>query len=221
MNKPNDNPEPGGQRGRPEASAGRDVRAALLAAARQAFAEHGFRAASLRAIAQAADVNPAMVHYYFGNKKGLYRAMLAEVLEPTVERLATLSDAGEDECAFPERVLRLYAETMRREPWLPALVVRDVLAADGPARRVFIDLVGQRVGGTLLPDLIEKEKAAGHLRQDLDTRLTTLSLLSLAVFPMLAMPVAGPLLGYGMDAESLERLITHNAKLFENGTHAD
>lgn len=206
-------------RGRPESRNGRDVRAALLSAARQAFSQHGFRAASLRAIARQADVNPAMVHYYFGNKKGLYRAMLAEVLEPVVERLTDLSDAGDDECAFPERVLRLYAETMREEPWLPSLMVRDVLAADGPARRVFIDLIGQRVGGTVLPGLIEKEMRAGHLRGDLDPRLTALSLISLAVFPMLAMPVAGPVMGYGMDAESLERLVTHNAKLFEVGTH--
>lgn len=206
-------------RGRPQSRDGRDVRAALLTAARQAFSQHGFRAASLRAIASEADANPAMVHYYFGNKKGLYRAMLSEILEPEVQRLAQLSDAGNKECAFPERVLRLYAEVIRRNPWLPGLIARDVLAADGTARHVFVELIGQRVGGTLLPGLIEKEMAAGHLRDDLDPRLTALSLLSLAVFPMLALPVAGPVLGYGLDRDSIERLVNHNAKLFEVGTH--
>lgn len=208
--------------GRPRAQAERDVRATLLKAARDAFAAGGYHAASLRRIAGAAGVNPAMIHYYFGSKQGLYRAMLAEVLEPVIERLANLSDAHTDECAFPERVLRLYAETIRDQPWLPGLVVRDVLAADGPARRVFVDLVGKRVGGSLLPGLIEREMHAGHIRADLDLRLTTLSLISLAVFPMLALPVAGPILGYGLDAESLERLVAHNARLFEEGTrHAD
>lgn len=208
--------------GRPPARAERDVRAALLEAARDAFAAGGYHAASLRRIAGAAGVNPAMIHYYFGSKQGLYRAMLAEVLEPVIERLAGLSDADSDRCAFAERILRLYTETMREQPWLPALVARDVLAADGPARRVFVDLVGKRVGGSLLPGLIDKEMRAGHIRPDLDPRMTTLSLISLAVFPMLALPVAGPILGYGMDVESLERLVAHNAKLFEEGTrHAD
>lgn len=221
MSDPTDKTDPGPAPGRPQADRGRDVRAALLASARQAFSRHGFSAASLRAIAAEANVNPAMVHYYFGNKQGLYRAMLSEVLEPAIQRLAQLSDAGSDECSFPERVLRLYAETMRREPWLPGLIARDVLSAEGPARRVFVDLVGQRVGGTLLPGLIQQEMRAGHIRDDLDPRLTALSLLSLAVFPILALPVAGPILGYSLDPESLERLVSHNTKLFETGTHAE
>lgn len=207
--------------GRPQADRQRDVRAALLKAARDAFAADGYHATSLRRIAKAASVNPAMIHYYFGNKQGLYRAMLAEVLEPVIQRLAALSDAGDERCGFAERVLRLYAETVREQPWLPPLVVRDVLAAEGPARRVFVELVGERVGGSLLPALIESEISAGHLRPDLDPRMTTLSLLSLAVFPMLALPVAGPLLGYDLERESLERLVAHNARIFEEGALRD
>ncbi len=40
------------------------------------FAKHGFKGASTRAIAKAADVKQVMIHYYFGSKEQLYEAVL-------------------------------------------------------------------------------------------------------------------------------------------------
>jgi TetR/AcrR family transcriptional regulator, regulator of cefoperazone and chloramphenicol sensitivity len=57
----------------------------LLAAATEEFARRGFANARIRTIAVAARVNPAAANYYFGGKKGLYRATLkhlADRLEP-------------------------------------------------------------------------------------------------------------------------------------------
>lgn len=52
------------------------TRAAILAAARTQFAELGFDAATVRGIARAADVDPALVLHYFGSKAGLFAAAL-------------------------------------------------------------------------------------------------------------------------------------------------
>ena len=54
--------------GRPAEQNRREVRARLGAAARELFARQGFEAVSLRQVAAAAGVTPAMVHYYFGGK---------------------------------------------------------------------------------------------------------------------------------------------------------
>jgi AcrR family transcriptional regulator len=53
-----------------------NTREDVLAAARRLFAERGYDAASLRAIAAAADVDPGMVRHFFGNKAGLFRAVM-------------------------------------------------------------------------------------------------------------------------------------------------
>jgi AcrR family transcriptional regulator len=50
----------------------------LLEAARQVFAEVGFRAATVREICARADHNVAAVNYYFGDKFGLYTATLKD-----------------------------------------------------------------------------------------------------------------------------------------------
>ncbi|KRB72770.1 hypothetical protein ASE01_22260 [Nocardioides sp. Root190] len=52
--------------------AGRATRAAIEAAARTLFAERGFEAASVRAIATEAGVDPALVIRHFGSKEALF-----------------------------------------------------------------------------------------------------------------------------------------------------
>ena len=48
--------------------------AKILAAAREAFAETGWAGTTIRAVARAAGVDPALVYHYFGNKDGLLDA---------------------------------------------------------------------------------------------------------------------------------------------------
>jgi AcrR family transcriptional regulator len=48
--------------------------ARIVAAARDEFAEHGWAGTTLRAVARAADVDPALVYHYFGSKEGLLDA---------------------------------------------------------------------------------------------------------------------------------------------------
>ncbi|SCL18618.1 DNA-binding transcriptional regulator, AcrR family [Micromonospora pallida] len=59
-----------------------DTREAILSAARTAFAERGFDAASIRAIASAAGVDPALVHHYFGSKDKLFLAAMNAPVDP-------------------------------------------------------------------------------------------------------------------------------------------
>jgi AcrR family transcriptional regulator len=51
-----------------------ETKAAILAAARERFGAAGFQAATIRAIAADAGVDPAMVMRYFGNKDKLFAA---------------------------------------------------------------------------------------------------------------------------------------------------
>jgi len=48
--------------------------ARIVAAARGEFAQHGWAGTTIRAVARAADVDPALVYHYFGSKEGLLDA---------------------------------------------------------------------------------------------------------------------------------------------------
>lgn len=48
--------------------------ARILAAARDEFAQHGWAGTTIRAVARAAEVDPALVYHYFGSKEALLDA---------------------------------------------------------------------------------------------------------------------------------------------------
>jgi TetR/AcrR family transcriptional regulator len=59
--------------------------AQILAAAERVFAGAGFGGATMAAIAEAAGLPKANLHYYFGSKQELYRTVLAETLKDWLE----------------------------------------------------------------------------------------------------------------------------------------
>jgi AcrR family transcriptional regulator len=59
-----------------------DTRATILAAAEAQFAASGFDRVSMRGIAKAAGVDPALVHHYFGSKADVLLATLDVPFDP-------------------------------------------------------------------------------------------------------------------------------------------
>jgi AcrR family transcriptional regulator len=54
-----------------------------LQAARSQFAEHGYDGATIRAIAAAAGVDPALVHHFYGSKESLFAAAMQLPVVPS------------------------------------------------------------------------------------------------------------------------------------------
>jgi TetR/AcrR family transcriptional regulator len=207
---------PARSRGRPPVDADSDVRSALLDAASRLFLKHGFDRVTARQIAVAAGTTAAMIHYYFGNKLGLFRAMLERAIAPVRELIAgSLAQAGA--VVDPAVLIRMHMRTAAANPWIATLIVNEVLAEKGRFRGTFIrDFAGRQA--PLVIELLQRARANGKLRDDLDVRLSALSLLSLCMFPFLARAVAGPVLGLKFDDDEIERLIAHTARLFAAGT---
>lgn len=63
-----------------------DTKQRLMAAAGDIFSEKGFKAATVREICRQAKANVAAVHYHFGDKEGLYKALLVEAFEAGLKR---------------------------------------------------------------------------------------------------------------------------------------
>lgn len=61
-----------------------DTKKQILHVAERLFADQGFAGTSLRSVVREADVNLAAVHYHFGSKEGLYRAVVAHIAEQIV-----------------------------------------------------------------------------------------------------------------------------------------
>lgn len=117
-----------------------ETREEILAAARTQFAELGYDGATIRGIAAAAGVNPALVHHYFGAKDKVFVAALELPVDPAAV-VPMLVDGPRAE--FGERLVRfflgLWQDPEARKPFLA--IIRSAAGNEGAARmmRQFVE----------------------------------------------------------------------------------
>ncbi|CAB3773793.1 TetR family transcriptional regulator [Burkholderia sp. MSh2] len=107
-------------RGRPTSSAltGFD---SLLRGARQMFATQGYEGTSVRAIAQLAGVDPALMSHHFGSKEGLWIAVveqLSEQLGPLIESTRQLSEARMSPRERIRQAIILFIDTVSEDRYI-------------------------------------------------------------------------------------------------------
>lgn len=199
--------------GRPSGADNEKVRSALLDAARQHFIQSEFKAVSVRQIAETAGVNGAMVSYYFGNKLGLYLAMVEELLA-SLE--ASFGELGSSQELTLEDFSRNYSRILAENPWWPNFMVREVLFSEGETRDAVVALFASSFASRLLGK-INQEIESGHYRSDLNPALTMISLMGMTVFPFIAKPIMQQVLKVDLDNSAVEMLANHNINLFHHG----
>lgn len=107
-----------------------DTRTDVLAAARDAFAEKGFRGTTIRGVAADAGVDPALVHHYFGSKRDLFLAALEFPVDPR-ELLAPVLEADPQQAG--EGIVRTLLSVWDDPGLQPQLLAlgRAVVSEDG------------------------------------------------------------------------------------------
>lgn len=109
-----------------------DTKQAILESARKAFAERGFDKASIRAIAAGAEVDPALVHHYFGTKEKLFLASMNAPINPAEVIPAALAGPREE---AGERLVRLVLGVWDSSAGSAALaLLRSALSNEWTAR---------------------------------------------------------------------------------------
>jgi TetR/AcrR family transcriptional regulator, regulator of cefoperazone and chloramphenicol sensitivity len=147
----------------PELAADRGERARtrLLLEASRIFAEKGYAKASTREICEAARLNPAAIHYHFGDKDGLYRAVLLVPIHGIAAQLAGFDDpaltlteslhhllrgfVGEDGAAMQgaDEGVRLYLrEMIEPTPVFAAAAAQHI----GPVHEAIARLLARHIG---------------------------------------------------------------------------
>jgi len=123
---------------------------AILDAARDLFIERGYQAASMRAIASAAGVDPALIRHYFTNKETLFAATTAaRTVIP--QRLAEAIQGSTD--GLGERVADIYLRLWEDEATRPILMglARSATTSEHAAQ-VLLALLGADIrSSTPLP----------------------------------------------------------------------
>ncbi|MCA9662587.1 MAG: TetR/AcrR family transcriptional regulator [Myxococcales bacterium] len=182
---------------------------ALLAAGRRIFAELGYHGASVRAIAGAAEVNPALVRYHFGSKEGLYQQVLERAMGGLRERLlrAFIDDASGDLRGRIQAVVRAYLSHLADDRDVPRLIQRALLDRDANLRRI---------AGEHLRPLLEAARPLvdPEERSEVDELIT--SMFGALIAPFLYEPLLTDLFGRDvLSPASIQRRQSHLEALID------
>jgi TetR/AcrR family transcriptional regulator, regulator of cefoperazone and chloramphenicol sensitivity len=185
--------------------------ARLLEAAGEIFAEFGYRAATVRQICEKAGANVAAVNYHFGDKEGLYLAVLRSVPDAHAEKYP--STGGLNANATAEARLRAYVDSLLRRVfdagrpgWHAKIIAREMVE---PTRA--LDSLLEEVARPLHQELagIVRE-LMGSEPDDDEVRSCALSIMGQCVYYHHARNVLTRLYpAQGFDAADVDRLSRH------------
>ena len=191
------------------------VRARILASAEKLFAARGYAGTAVRDIARDADVNGAMIHYYFGSKEVLYHSII-ENAAVTVRGLIAETTASEGSTEQRlSRFVEAYAGYIFSHPNLARVLMREIMSGG----QHFVKVAGPHVSSNyrMLRELLQQASRAGDLR-DIDLELAPVSLLGMVVVFQLLRPIITVVMGArDYDQHFIHRLSLHTVDLFLRG----
>ena len=162
---------------RPGASPGA-TRAAVFAAAADAFSRRGFDGVTIDDIARSAGVNKAMIYYHFAGKLALYRDIVCEMLDEAGARVSAIVAEPLSPSDKLRRFIAGFIALADSRPYFPPLMLREI--AEGALHLDSEILARMRSVFLAFVRVLSEGQASGEFRQ---------------VHPVLAyMSVVGPVL---------------------------
>lgn len=189
------------------------ARDSIVQAALRLFGEHGIDATSLREIAKAAEVSPALVVHHFGGKEGL----VAAVDEVALWEFGSAYGSGDP--AEGSDLLRHRAEqtarVMRENPEVCAYLGRALVEGTPGSARLFRMMID---GGRAEIDALAEK---GALRENADRLWATLQHFFLIWAPLSFVPLLEQeaLNESLLEEQTLDRWVTANMELLREGLY--
>ncbi|KAA0256530.1 MAG: TetR/AcrR family transcriptional regulator [Acidobacteria bacterium] len=126
---------------RPVKAESERTRGDLLVAAARAFGEKGFEGARLAEIAAGAGIRRPSLLYHFPTKEALYEAVVSDGFGELGARLAAALARPRSAPAAAAAAVRELKAFLLARPEMARLLVRELLAGDGPGSRILLEEV--------------------------------------------------------------------------------
>jgi len=196
----------------------RETHERLLNAATRLFADRGFSKVTVRDICRAARANVAAVNYHFGDKAGLYDAVLRSAIRIMQGTTEAAQQAGENRSA--EQQLEAYVTIFlrrvatSRDSWIHQLMMREL---SDPTHA--LDMVADQVIRPRMAYLTSIIAALLGCREDNRRVARCLLSVNAQMLALLDHPVAARL-GFGPAPDDIDELARHITCFSLAGIHA-
>jgi len=158
----------------------------ILSAAREVFVSKGYDGARMQEIADMAQINKALLHYYFRNKERLFKDVFEETLQQIGPVIIEFASA-----AIPLEVkiwkfVDDYIEIMKKNPKLPLFILNEIRV--NPERVLSYLPINNLLNVQILQDQLNQESERGNFNH-VDVRHFMVNVISLTIFPFIGKPI--------------------------------
>jgi len=144
------------------------TRAELLAVATEVFAEDGYSGARVDVIAERTRTTKRMIYYYFGSKEGLYLAVLERAYQGIREAERSIDVAHTDPVAAIRELAELtFDHHVTHDDFIRLVSIENIHRGEFIRRIESLRTLGQPAK-TLLEEILERGRASGAFRADVD-----------------------------------------------------
>lgn len=149
-----------------------DSKRRILEAAENEFARRGYEGARLREVATAAGVHHALLHHYYGDKEGLFRAVIEQATSQVSREAYALMGSTSDIRALVEGYIHTMVDYFAANRRIISIFHFVSLDEDSPAFALCADILEKTIdpllaAGAATIELAQKE---GTLRADISSR---------------------------------------------------
>ena len=181
----------------------------IMEAAVKVFTAKGMAGARMQDIADEANVNKAMVHYYYRSKQHLFELIFKDRIKELFSAFGAILKGNLE---FEDKIrafVRTEIDMLSKFPALPLFVVNE--AAKNPAvlDDVFIE-GGPRLLKSMFQKLVEAEVEKGKIKPIAYDQLL-INVMSLCIYPFLAKPILQHVLD--KDDSSFAQMLEERKKL--------
>ena len=199
------------QPGRPAGRKNTDTQEKIVQEACLLFARQGIKGTSNQMLADKARVTPAMIHYYFKQRDDLYKAVMDHAFSFVQEKLVHAKSL--------DHWVRIFHENLIQHPWIPHLMIREVIPHGGQLQPYFLKHIGPATFGSMREQMIA-ESWNNSLGPGFDIERHIMLLMAMLVYPFIGREIAETLTGRQFNDEMMVNFREDALALFEAGITA-
>jgi AcrR family transcriptional regulator len=166
----------------------KDTESQILDAAKKIFVQKGFAGARMQEIADEANINKAMLHYYFRNKESLFERILENAIDAVFPKLVESLMTEGMVIQKLERLVNSYIDVILENSYLPMFLLHEISQNRmGMIDKMKSKMEQHHVLAQFSKQVLE-EQARGILKPIMPQHIL-LTVMSLIIFPFMAKPV--------------------------------
>lgn len=168
----------------------------IIAAAKLVFIQKGLDGARMQEIADQAEINKSLLHYYFRSKDKLFNRVFSESFVQVIQTINEVFDTFNDIDSLIEAFVRNYISLLKNNPHIPHFILHEL---NRKPERIVEQIRRSNFDRSRVFDLISKDADSARLKP-FDPVHIVVNIIALCVFPFVAQPILQGFLFNGDEA---------------------